>query len=399
MKKDRLGLVILIAVFLLALLLVPLSCPTQEPEETKATDSTTTSTTSRPTSPPTSPTTFSSTTSSDPGEEEPPPEEPELPEIFAQVAPSVVSVHLSIPASSLYSKREEFFSGLIVDESGIIVTSYSLMERALDFRGQLQTGASILIYVRGDTQAYPATLIGYRSTVDLALLRITEPGEKVFVAQSLARQPSLAVGTAVFSIGYPPAMVKEGGLSAGYIISLYKTSYQEDGSPVGLIETSIPTQPLYAGGPLINKEGQVVALTSGYLKRIYVQHLGYAIPSPIVSDVIRQIMATPDPAPARKASLGITVLGDEDAAFLSQQFGYPAGLYVNLVKSESAAYTAGLNADDILLDINGQAMEAVRDLMTFMDEQAVGALVEMTIFRPSTGQTLIKTCYLLEELP
>lgn len=398
MKKDRLGLIILIAVFLLALLLVPLSCPVREPEDTKTTESTTTSTTSRSTKPPTSPTTSSSPANPDPGEEEPP-EDTELPEIFAQVAPSVVSVHLSIPASSLYSRREEFFSGLIVDESGIIVTSYSLMERALDFRGQLQTGASILIYVRGDTQAYPATLIGYRSTVDLALLRITEPGEKVFVAQSLARQPSLAVGTAVFSIGYPPAMVKEGGLSAGYIISLYKTSYQEDGSPVGLIETSIPTQPLYAGGPLINKEGQVVALTSGYLKRIYVQHLGYAIPSPIVSDVIRQIMTAPDPAPARKASLGITVLGDEDAAFLSQQFGYPAGLYVNLVKSESAAYTAGLNADDILLDINGKAMESVRDLMTFMDEQSVGALVEMTIFRPSTGQTLIKTCYLLEESP
>ncbi len=401
MTKGKAGLIILIAVFLLAALLVPLSCPAREPEEpeetslppphsSSPTSSRTTATTSR--------TTTSSTSSTpEPSETLPDPEPDEVADIFAEVAPAVVSVQLSIPASSLYAAREEFWSGLIVDESGIVVTSFSLMERALDYRGRLLPGASIKIYVRGTSRAFPASLAGYRSTVDIAVLKIGDAGETLFPAVSLARDPGLAVGSRVYGIGYPPLMIKEGGLSAGYITSLYRTSYEEDGSPVGLIETSIPTQPVYAGGPLINEEGQVVALTSGYLKRIYVQHLGYAIPSPVVSDVIARILEEPEEGVKIRAELGITVLGDEDGARLQEMFGYPAGLYISAVKAESAAYTAGLNEGDILQSINGQPMEVNRDLLTFMDKQAVGALTEIMIYRPSDGSTLIKTCYLLEE--
>ena len=407
MKKDRTGLIILIAVFLLAALLIPLSCPGQKPLVTDPVTETTSppTTTSRATTTRTTSTGTTTEPTSAPqetgGDEDPDPFEPDppLPDLFATVAPSVVSVHVSIPASSLYSRREEFFSGLIIDESGIVVTSYSLLERALDFRGNLLDGASIRIYVRGFDQSFDASLAGYQSTVDLAVLRIKEPGEAVFTAQALAREPQLAIGIRVYSIGYPPVLIEEGGLSSGHIISLYRASFEEDGSPVGLIETSIPTQTVYAGSPLINDQGEVIAIASGYLKRIYVQNLGYAVPSPIVADVVGRILDQADQPPEAKAALGITVLSDGDAASLRQMFGYPAGLYINLVKAESAAYTAGLNAGDILFSINGQAMEEVRDLMTFLDGQAVGTLVEMTIYRPGDDKTLVRTCYLLEETP
>jgi S1-C subfamily serine protease len=118
-----------------------------------------------------------------------------------------------------------------------------------------------------------------------------------------------------------------------------------------------------------------------------------------VLDVISRILDQPDPLPEVKASLGITVLGDEDNEALRKMFNYPAGLYINLVKPESAAYTAGLNAGDILLRINGQAMEAVSDLMAFLGGQAVGTLVEMEVYRPGDDRVLVKTCYLLEESP
>ncbi len=156
---------------------------------------------------------------------------------------------------------------------------------------------------------------------------------------------------------------------------------------------------VYAGSPLINDRGEVIAIASGYLKRIYVQNLGYAVPSPIVADVVGRILDQTDQLPEVKAALGITVLSDGDTASLRQMFDYPAGLYINMVKPESAAYTAGLNAGDILISINGQAMEAVRDLMTFLDGQAVGTLVEMTIYRPGDDKTLVRTCYLLEDMP
>lgn len=404
MSKDRRGLIVLIAVFLLAVLLLPLSCPGQVPEETEASTTTglTQPTTSRRT------TTTSTTTRTSPSQSSPPETDPSesledpLPEqagVYQTLAPSVVSVHVTIPASSLYSKREEFFTGLILDESGLIVTSYSPLERALDYRGMLLPDASIRIYVKDQPQAFAASLVGFHSTVDLALIKIRDPQDLVFPALPLAREPDLAVGTAVYTIGYPPVMVKEGGLSAGYITSLYRSSMEEDGSPVGLIETSIPTLPIYAGSPLVNREGEVVAITSGYLKRIYNQHQGFAVPSSIVLDVVDRLMLPPDDRPESKAELGITILEDQEAEELRLMFGYPAGLYINFIKQESAAYTAGLDTGDILLSINGQVMESSRDFLTFMDGQAVGTLLEIVVYRPSEEKTLVKTCYLLEARP
>ncbi|NLA82104.1 MAG: hypothetical protein GX849_04655, partial [Clostridiaceae bacterium] len=170
MSKDRRGLIVLIAVFLLAVLLLPLSCPGQVPEETEASTTTglTQPTTSRRT------TTTSTTTRTSPSQSSPPETDPSesledpLPEqagVYQTLAPSVVSVHVTIPASSLYSKREEFFTGLILDESGLIVTSYSPLERALDYRGMLLPDASIRIYVKDQPQAFAASLVGFHSTV------------------------------------------------------------------------------------------------------------------------------------------------------------------------------------------------------------------------------------------
>lgn len=410
MSKDKRGLIVLIAVFLLTVLLIPLSCPARESEETQDPASSTSSSpsTSLPAITKPSRTTWTSPSRSSSGTEpvslpsEPPVDpdpRPDLVDIYETLAPSVVSIHVTIPASSLYSKREEFFSGLIVDESGLIVTSYSPLERALDYRGMVLADASIRIYLKGSSQVFAASLLGFHSTVDLALLKIRDPGDQLFPATALAKEPDLAVGTAVYTIGYPDSMIREGGLSSGYISSLYRSSLEEDGSPVGLIETSIPTLPIYAGSPLVNEEGEVIAITSGYLKRIYNQHQGYAIPSPIVSDVIDRLMLPGDSRPASKAELGITILTDEEAEALRLMFDYPAGLYVNFVKQESAAYTAGLDTGDILLAINGQATETARDFLTFMDGQAVGSLVEMVIYRPSEDKTLVKTCYLMEASP
>ncbi len=409
MKHRKIGLIILIAAVLVAALLVPLSCPGQGPPATETEPGTVTTahaTTSRPppSSSPTSPPTTTATTTkpSEPGEPTDDPDDPGAPtlaDLFAKVAPSVVSVHVTIPASSLYSKREEFFSGLIVDESGLVITSYSLLERALDFRGNLLEDASIHLYVRDFEDSFEASLVGYRSTVDLALLKVSDPGDAVFPAQRLARDPGLAVGTAVYMIGYPPVLVREGGLATGHVTSHYRTSFEEDGSPVGLIETSMPTLPVYAGSPLIDGEGEVVAIASGYLRRIYAQNAGYAVPSPIVADVINRIMTEPDARPQGRAALGITVLSDEDGKRLAQLFHYPTGLYINLVKAESAAYTAGLNPGDILISLNGQSMETVVDLIAFLNGQVVGALVEIMVYRPGEEKTMIKTCYLLEETP
>lgn len=413
--------VILLALFLVFTMAITLSCDVDVPiiESTSTTVSeTTTSTSSAPrpntsttvtpspsTSQSLSPSMTTAANTTPPGDVTTEPSDvyvsPVFPvaEIYENISPAVVSVRVSIPATSLYRKRDEIFSGLIIDESGLIITTYSLMERALDYRGRLLKNASISILVKGIPKAFPATLVGHQSSTDLALLKIGNPDKLVFHAVPLANDPELYVGTQVASIGYPPMMVSTGGLTMGHVTSVYRKTFEEDGAPLGLIETSISTLPIYAGSPLVNSKGEVVAIVSGYLKRVYVQNQGYAVPSTIVTDVVKRIQDNENGTPTRKAALGITVLNDEDTLELRETYGYPNGLYISTVKAESAAYTAGLNQGDILLTLNGESMELTQDLMLFLDERTIGTLVEIVVYRPSEDKTLTLNSYLLEEKP
>ncbi|NMA18129.1 MAG: serine protease [Clostridiaceae bacterium] len=324
-----------------------------------------------------------------------------LQQIFEMIVPSVLSIRVVIPKTQLYEQREELFSGLMVEPVGTVVTTYSLLEPALDYRGNLIRGTSISICVPSYPKAFEATLIGVHPITDLALLRITNPDGILFEAAPLSKEYLSIVGSTVYSVGYPSDLIARGGLSVGYVTSVYKTIYQEDGSPVGLLETDIPTLQHYAGGPLLNTQGEVVGITTGYLKRVYYQNQGYAVPSPVVLDVIRQINARVNRMPdePQKASFGIVVMGDEDYDKIRERMDYPDGLYIARVKSESPAYTAGLSNGDILLSLNNQRMVSLNDLILFMESQIVGGHVEIKAYRPSEKRTLTLSCYLREEQP
>jgi S1-C subfamily serine protease len=243
-RRER-YVVIFLALFTVFSTVIPLSCddyvPNGEETITSTTTTTTTTTTTQPSpSKTTAPTPSTSVTSGPDVTTEPSSTyvTPVFPvgEIYNDISPAVVSVRVSIPATSLYNKRDEIFSGLLIDESGLIITTYSLMERAIDYRGNLLRNASISIFVNGMPKAFPATLVGYHSSTDLALLKIVNPDKLVFRAAPLAKDPAFYVGMQVASIGYPPMTVSTGGLTMGYVTSIYRKTFEEDGAPLGLIE-------------------------------------------------------------------------------------------------------------------------------------------------------------------
>ncbi|MDD4324571.1 MAG: S1C family serine protease, partial [Eubacteriales bacterium] len=117
-------------------------------------------------------------------------------EIFEQVNPSVAMIRLTIPASSIYEKREETFSALIIDEEGLLISSYSMFEKAVDYRGILMDGASVEVYVDAYTKPFPATMYGFDTMSDIALLKV-EPDSRKLTAQALSRKSEVKVGLPV----------------------------------------------------------------------------------------------------------------------------------------------------------------------------------------------------------
>lgn len=322
-------------------------------------------------------------------------------DIYYRLSPAVVSIRVVIPATSMYAQRESTFTGVIIDASGLVITSYTLLKDALDYRGRLMQDVMVQMRVRDLNTTLEGTLVAAKPSCDLALLRLVLPDdfEATLPELPLSKAPSFRIGMPLYCLCAPPMMIEEGGLAAGMLTAMYRTTYEDDGAPNGLIETNIPMLPICSGGPVINAQGEVVAIASGYRKRVYAQNQGFAIPAPIVSEMIDRALNRDGAMAPVKAELGITVYGDADNEALREQYGYPEGLIINAVKAPGAAYTAGVNVGDILIKINGRPMETLNDFMEFIEGEPVGTLVEMLLYRPSAETYVTKTGYLLERTP
>ena len=141
-----------------------------------------------------------------------------------------------------------------------------------------------------------------------------------------------------------------------------------------LIQTSAPINFGNSGGALINDRGQVVGITT--VKIISedggVEGLGFAIPMAKVKTVAERLIAGRD-APV----LGITV----DTR--PQEGG---GLYIRQVERDSNAWACGVRDQDVLVELNGQAVNSLEELKAIRDALVVGESVEIAVLRD--GQRL-----------
>lgn len=314
-------------------------------------------------------------------------------EIFEKINPSVVSVRLKIPASTLYQEREEMFSALIIDEEGILVSSYSMFSRAVDYRGILMDGASVEVFIDNYLKPFPAVLYGFDAMSDIAILKIDPAGNKL-TAQPLSRRKDVKVGLPIGVITSPENFIMQGSLIPGHVMSLQVPSVRENGLPYEVFVSDVPTLNKVPGAPLVDEYGRVLGICSGSNQYSYLDYRTYIIPSPIIADVIDYVTKLVENPPVRAATLGIAVMSDESAAQFSQRYDYPIGLNVTCVQLNSPAYIAGLRIGDIILTINNNKAELTEDLIESMKEMSIGSYCIMKVFRPSENTELTFSSYL-----
>ena len=169
-------------------------------------------------------------------------------DIYEQLRPSVVEI--TATASSRFGQSEGLGSGIIIDEQGLILTNYHVV-----------SGADSLEVTLTDGSTLPATLAGYDSGNDLAVVRIDPPGGGL-TAASLGDSDSLQVGDAVFALGSPFGL--EDTFTEGIVSALGRT--YSDNSATGplrnLIQTDAAVNPGNSGGPLVNCHGEVVGINT-----------------------------------------------------------------------------------------------------------------------------------------
>ncbi|MGC4029736.1 MAG: DegQ family serine endoprotease [Steroidobacteraceae bacterium] len=252
-------------------------------------------------------------------------------------------------------------SGFIVSADGYIITNAHVVRGATDVTVKMT-----------DRREYPAKVVGIDDRTDVAVIKIDA---KNLPTVRLGDPSRLKPGQWVVAIGSPFGM--ENSVTAGIVSAVSRTL---PGDPyVPFIQTDAAVNPGNSGGPLFNLEGEVVGINS----QIYSQSGGYmglsfAIPIDVANNVREQLVKT---GKVQRGRIGVEI-GTVTAAF-AESFGLdsPRGALVNSVVAGGPAARAGLKPGDIIIGVNGKAIDRDIEVPALVSATKPGSKVQLEIWR------------------
>jgi S1-C subfamily serine protease len=266
-------------------------------------------------------------------------------------------------------------SGFIWDVSGHIVTNRHVVAGATGARVRLSDGRDV-----------DATLVGVSAAHDLAVLKVNLG--RLPAPLPLGTSSDLRVGQSTFAIGNPFGL--DWTLTTGIVSALDRSLPTQDGGSLieHLIQTDAAINPGNSGGPLLDSAGRLIGVnTVIYSPSGASAGVGFAIPVDTVNRVVPQLIAS---GRYVRPALGVEI--DEGLnQLISQRLGVP-GVAILRVTPGSAAAAAGLRGvraegrgailpGDIIVAVNGQAVDSVARLYSRLDDYAVGETIRLTVLR------------------
>ena len=341
-------------------------------------------------------------------------------EAVRSVSPSVVSIVVSKDVSKLYNSTgpfpfEEFFgfdpffgqapsqqpsgrlqqigggTGFVISADGLILTNRHVVADA-----DAQYDA-----VMSDGRKLPAKVLAVDAILDLAVLKVEATDLAI---APLGASSKLEAGETVIAIGNALSEYSN-SVTKGVISGINRRVVAGDGMGQSeLIEEALQTDaainPGNSGGPLVSLRGEVVGVNTAVNRAG--QSIGFAIPIDAARVVIesvkthgrivrpwlgvRYVMLTPESAKANglEATQGALLIGgDGDGEGAAVAPGSPAE-------------AAGLKAGDVLLGIDGDALDLVHPLSSAVARRRAGDTVQIRLLRENAERVVSAT---LAELP
>jgi serine protease Do len=311
--------------------------------------------------------------------------------LVSSVVPSVVSIKTSKKvAVRKYMDPGEFFnrgprqyrnpneeamvqnslgSGVIVSEEGHIITNNHVVDQVDEIEVQLSDG-----------KTKKAKLIGADATVDLAVLKIDEPGLKPL---KFGDSDSVQAGDFVLAIGNPFGF--EETVTDGIISSKGRPN-RVDGFG-DYLQTNAAINPGNSGGPLVNLKGEIIGInTAIYSRSGGNQGIGFAIPSNSVHAAFESLL--------KQGRIMHGYLGIQARALVPGT-KETEGVIIDEVVADSPAAEANLKPGDVIKKFNGHDVKSFPELRTLVSQVEVNKKVEIEVLR--NGRTVKVTAEIKEQ--
>ncbi len=223
----------------------------------------------------------------------------------------------------------------------------------------------------------PAEVLGDDPPSDLAVVRFA-PEEKPTIA-TLGDAGNLVVGQLVVAIGNPLGFQRS--VTAGVVSALGRSIRGESGRLIeNVIQTDAAINPGNSGGPLADASGRVVGINTAIIGGA--QGIGFAIP---VSNTFRRVVFTlVTEGRVRRAYLGVVVASRPART----RNGFEGGAGVESVAPNSPAERAGVKPQDIIVGFGDEPVRSNDDLLSRLDESAIGRDTTLEVLRGNREQTL-----------
>lgn len=256
-------------------------------------------------------------------------------------------------------------SGVVVAPDGVIVTNNHVIRGAEDVR-----------IAFADKREFDCDVVLRDEKSDLAVLRIREPRGERFPTIAFGDSDDLEVGDIVLAIGNPFGVgqtVTQGIVSALARTRVGVTDYQF------FIQTDAAINPGNSGGALIDMNGRIVGINSAIYSRSGGSNgIGFAIPSNMARLVVDSARSD---GVVRRPWLGATLQNVTSDIAESLGLERPAGALVTGVSHDSPAAEAGLRVGDLILSVDGAAIEDPEAFGYRFTTKGIGGSVRLGIVR------------------
>lgn len=291
----------------------------------------------------------------------PPAPEGSVQAVAEKVLPSVVSIQVGVNGRQIGSG-----SGVILSNDGLILTNAHVIRGGQEFA-----------IITNDNAIMPATIVGIDEISDIALIKAQSQHKLTPI--ELGSSQNLAVGQPVVAVGAPLGL--SGTVTSGIISALNRPVHVTDAQGRGetvmnAIQTDAAINPGNSGGALVDMSGRLIGINSAIVSIGGTQGpfggqggnigLGFAIP---VDQAHRIATDLAKGGPVRHSFIGVTVAPSVD----------PLGSEITALTPGGSAEKAGLRVGDVILKVDGRAVDPVDGLVAYVRSRAPGSTITLTV--------------------
>jgi len=268
-------------------------------------------------------------------------------------------------------------SGVIISADGYILTSNHVIERASKIR-----------VLFGDSKELEAKIVGQDERTDVALIKVE--ADEALPYLRIGDSDALRIGDQVMAVGNP--------FGVGQTVTLGIVSAV--GRSIGLIDyedfiqTDASINPGNSGGALVDMNGALVGINTAILSRSGgSQGVGFAIPSNMAVTIKDMLV---EHGKVQRAWLGVITAEVDQTMAEALGMKAPRGVLISTVNEGTPAAKAGMQENDVILQVDGQPVNSVSDLRNTISLSGVGHDAQLLVLRDGHERRLTVT---LGELP